>query len=141
MTVINADLIGVPIKFEVYPSSVLGATFPNFTITSILSALDAREFADIAVLHQQVYPYLPATVEDNYRSYQYIRGYTQDNEVKVLGIPWIKEDSILISGDSMFFIRVAGSTPNAENFKRAKRALVSYGFTQLTVSEEPLGKS
>lgn len=140
MAEINSSLTNIPLTFEVYPAALLGAKFTNFTITSILSAVDAAEFEDIAVLHKQVYPYLPeGTVENNYRAYQYVRGVTQDGTRRILGIPWIKADSIIPSGSSSLFIRIDGVVPNAETIANAKRGLYSFAFTQITASSEPLG--
>jgi len=141
MAVIDASVINIPLTFEVYPANLLGTKFTNWTPTSILSARDAMHFDDVAAMHKQVYPTLPAEVEDNYKSYQYVRGVTQDGTYMILGIPWIKEASIIVAGTGVLFIRVNNFVPNNENIANVRKALSSYGYTAVTTSTSPLGES
>jgi len=87
--------IGQRFSFEVYPSSILGNDFNNVILDATLSSRGAlREGVDIAALHQNIYPSLPAGSVNDPSQYSYIRILLANGEPQVLGVPWIRPDSI-----------------------------------------------
>jgi len=91
--------IGQRFSFEVYPTSVLGNNFQDVRLEGILSARAAASYGvDIEALHANVYPTLPeGTTPNDPFQYSYIRIQHASGEYGVIGIPWIRQDSIVIS--------------------------------------------
>lgn len=91
--------IGGRYTFATHAPSILGTAFSNVKITSILLPEDAIRFGtDIAALHASVLPSLPTPKPDNYLSYSYIKGVTQNDTPFVLGLPWIDGSTIVSVG-------------------------------------------
>lgn len=91
--------IGQRFSFEVYPTSILGNQFQDVRLEGILSARSAASYGvDIEALHANVYPTLPqgSTPNDPF-VYGYIRIQYPSGEFAVLGIPWIRQDTIQIA--------------------------------------------
>lgn len=98
MSIYNVQ-IGQRCSFEVYPTSVLGNNFNDVRLEGIISARTAASYGiDIQALHANVYPTLPAgTVPDDAFQYGYIRIQLPSGEFTVLGIPWIRSETVVIS--------------------------------------------
>lgn len=91
--------VGQRFSFEVYPVSVLGNNFQDVRLEGIISAQTAAAYGiDIQALHANVFPTLPSgTVPNDPFQYNYIRVRFPSGEYTVLGIPWIRSDTIVIS--------------------------------------------
>ncbi len=46
-------------NFSVYANSILGTSYTNTKLVSILDYHTALKFANVELLHRQVFPYLP----------------------------------------------------------------------------------
>lgn len=91
--------IGQRFSFEVYPTSIIGNNFQDVRLEGILSARAAASYGvDIEALHANVYPTLPeGTVPNDPFQYSYIRIQYPSGEYGVIGIPWIRPESIVLS--------------------------------------------
>jgi hypothetical protein len=95
MATIEQIQIGQRFSFEVYPSAVLGNNFRDVRMEGIISARMAMNFGfDIASWHNNVYPSLPAGVPNDPMQYNYIRIQMPSGEYQVIGVPWIRPESI-----------------------------------------------
>jgi len=87
-------VVGKQYNFSLYPAEILGSNFKNVQIVGVVSAALAQAYADIVALHVQVFPYLPAGVENNHASYDYVICKTSTGETTVIGTAWINQDTI-----------------------------------------------
>lgn len=91
--------IGQRFSFEVYPSAVLGNNFKNVRLVGTFDARVAQSFGeDIVAMHANVYPTLPTgTVPNDAFQYNYFRIQYPNGEFQLLGIPWVRQDSIVVA--------------------------------------------
>lgn len=91
--------IGQVISFEMYPAHIYGNAFRNVTLSALLSPALANTLGlDVVSAHKQVYPSLPdGTVPNDPFQYNYLQVTTEGGESIILGVPWIRSDSIVIN--------------------------------------------
>lgn len=91
--------LGDVVNFEVYPTAVLGNDFKNMTVAAILDAETARTAMpggfDAQAMHANVYNSLPDGTPNNYTRYNYVKLKYPNGSIRILGIPWIKPESIV----------------------------------------------
>jgi len=80
-------------NFSVYANSILGTSFSNTKLVSILDYSTALKFANIELLHKQVYPYLPPDTISDFTKYQYFL-FKHKNKDLVLADVWIDDTTI-----------------------------------------------
>jgi hypothetical protein len=108
---LNDNSIDKTLSFE----DVLGIQYKNLKFTDILSASTVSALGkEPAVWHQSYRTALPAGVEDDYRAYKYAKFVSASGEYTYIGIPFVKQTSII------------------ENASPAKR----YTFESLTPDQE-----
>jgi hypothetical protein len=98
--------IGARFSFEIYPTALFGNNFRNVTLDGIISANMAVSYNfDVASFHARVYPTLPpGLVTDNPFSYGYVRFQYPSGEYAIMGIPWIRPESIQIDTGSKYVL-------------------------------------
>lgn len=80
-------------NFSVYANSILGTSYRNAKLVSILDYNIALGFANIELLHRQIYPYLPPnTLSDLTKYTYYLFNYNGKNVV--LADVWIIVSSV-----------------------------------------------
>lgn len=128
MTTMQEVQLGQRFSFEVYPLAVLGNSFKNVRLEGILNArLAANSGYDIVSLHAQVYPTLPegTTPNDPYQ-YNYAHIRHESGEYAIIGIPWIRQDTIEITTGGRVTLVFEDKTP--EDVNRMLLALSSNGY-------------
>lgn len=99
MTPISSLNVGDVISFETIAPSILNLKFSQVKFDGVVSWAVARSFADIASLHRSLYPSMKQSdVKDDYRSYGYLTFQNDSGIVQVLGVPWIRADTLVVSG-------------------------------------------
>lgn len=98
MTAITDVNIGQRFSFQVYPTAIIGNTFTDVIMEGIISADVARAYGiDVDSLHANVYPTLPAGVPNDPRQYSWVMVRQANGERTVLGVPWIRQETIVLS--------------------------------------------
>lgn len=132
MTTINDLNTDDVISFETIAPSILQLKYTQVVFDGKTTWNAARAFDDIATLHRQLYPSMNQNeVKDDYRSYDYILFHTTSGPnaeiTQTLGIPWIKSDSIVVSGNRDLKLIFPNITPVNEQY--LYQLLRSNGFT------------
>ena len=125
--------IGKSFNFQVYPSALLGANFTRVKLMALLSADGVREF-EPAIKHRQVYPRLPAATPDDFRLYLYGKFTLENGEVTVIGLPWIKEETLKVNTNTT--VTVVLQNVSAADIPRLSNALRSNNFTDFEVKAD-----
>lgn len=126
----NIQDIGKSFNFQVYPSALLGANFTRVKLMALLSADSVREF-EPAIKHRQVFPSLPAGTPDDYRLYLYGKFTLENGEVVVLGLPWIKQETLKVNTNTT--VTVVLQNVSAADIPRLSNALRSNNFNSFEV--------
>lgn len=120
--------LGDTISFDLYPVPITGGSY-KFAV--VLSVLDAQTLLalgeDPVVMHDQVYPYLPAGSPDSAWQYSYLKLQLPNQTIAYVGLPWIKEDSIEVTQMTDILVRIRRVKPSDATV--VALALTSNGFT------------
>lgn len=124
---INQINIGQKFSFEVYPSAVLGY-FRDVVLDCRLSANGARSFGvDVDALHANVYRTLPSTVPNDPNAYDYIRVRHANGTYTIVGVPYIRAESIQMSTFGVLTLRFEGV--NQQDQQRILNAVSASGYS------------
>lgn len=129
----NITDIGKSFNFQVYPSALIGANFTRVKLEAILNAGSVEEF-EPAVKHRQVYPTLPEGISNDYRSYLYGKFTMENGKVAVLGLPWIKEETVKVNTNTTVTVVLQNVGP--ADIPRLSNALRANNFTTFEVKTE-----
>jgi hypothetical protein len=99
MTNITQVEIDQRISFEVYPAERLGNNFKNVRMCAVLNPETARALGhSLYEAHQNVYPTIPTgQIPNNPTQYNYVQVQFENGEKQIIGIPWIRPDSVVIN--------------------------------------------
>lgn len=119
-------------SFQVHPAALLGNGFQNATVMAILDQESANQLIDTQAMHVQVYPTLPEGTPNNPAEYNYVKLRLANGTTTVLGIPWIKENTLVKQTSSVIKATIAGVT--AADLPRVRAALLQNGFQNIELS-------
>ncbi len=121
------------VTFQVYPSALYGDVFRNAVPTDVVSARGAAKFGiDPEAEHAKVYPLLPSgSVEDNARSYNWLVLTLEDGTERVIGLPWIKVDTINVVETVNALVTIPGI--GTGDIEKIRLAINSAGFNNFTI--------
>lgn len=122
------------ITFQVYPSALYGDVFNNAVPTDILSARSAVKYGiDPEAEHAKVYPTLPTgAAEDDARSYKWLLLQLEDGSERVIGLPWIKADTIVVVETVNATVTLPGI--GSGDIDKIRLALSGAGFNDFTIT-------
>lgn len=127
MSILQALPILSTVSFEVYPSSILGTRFTRVKVEGILDAHTARSLGfDPWALHANVYPTLPAGTPNDPTAYLYVKVKLSSGGSEIVGVPWIRPDSITELQLKTAQIKVLNVGP--DDLPKIVQALSANGF-------------
>jgi hypothetical protein len=115
-------------SFSVYANSVLGSTYRNARLVSIMDYKSALAFANIPLLHHQVFPYLPANTPEAASKYTYYLFVVNDRNV-ILADVWIVNDSVVESSGVDYVLKLQNPTSEQLSQIRDQLRLLGVVFT------------
>lgn len=119
-------------NFDMYAPALLGASYKSVTVLAVMDRETAARDIDPQALHVQVFPYLPAGTPNDPNGYDYVKIKTPAGNTTVVGIPWIKADTIVSVESRTITVQIANV--NAGDVPRVRDALVQNGFNAVTLS-------
>ncbi len=125
MSALSQLTIGSTVSFDVYPAAIIGSSFDDVKVLAILDMDTASFWIDPLALHINVKPSLPDGVPDDPQDYQYLKLKHPNGNVEVIGVPWIREDTISHSQAGTLVITVDDVGP--EDRDTIVRALSANG--------------
>lgn len=119
-------------NFDVYPSAILGTDWQRVTVMAVFDYETAlAQGVDIPALHAQVYSYLPSGTPDDPSQYDYVKLRTASGSTVILGIAWIKLDSVA-EVDSVSLV-VTIDNVSSSDVDRVRAALSQNNFTAKSI--------
>jgi hypothetical protein len=131
--------LGQILSFDTNAASVLGQSFENVTVLSLMDPQSANNVIDIVGMHAAVYPLLVQaglSVPNDPSQYNYLKIRTQAGKVTCLGMPWINESTITATTNQVITAVIAGVT--AADVQGVQNALIANGYNQFKVTITPL---
>ena len=112
MSVYDHLNFGNIVSFDVYPATIIGARFKDVKVLGVFDKDTAAVLGiDPDAQHINVYPTLPDGVPDDPGEYEYVKVKHPNGSTSVLGVPWIREDTIMVSQRGTLTIVIADVTP------------------------------
>lgn len=121
-------LINNHYDFSVYANSVLGASYKNARLISILDYQTALKFENVVLLHRQVYPYLPAGTSEDLTRYTYYLFKVGERSV-VLADVWLVTGSIVSSSGSSYSLKLMNVSSGQLAIVRDQLRLLGISFS------------
>lgn len=126
------DINGV-YSFDLHAPGILGSSYKNVTCLGTMSEVSAiRAGCATREIHAQVFSQLPIGTPNNPAAYTYVEFQTMTGETVILGLPWIKEDSVQKILSQNYNVKVAGIT--ATDLPRLRNALLSSNFKNFEIT-------
>lgn len=119
-------------NFDVYAPNILGNSFKGATILAIMDAESALKESDVISKHAAIYSYLPAGTPNSWSSYDYVKIKTKTNEISIIGMPWIVQNTIELVESRTAIVTIAGVT--GSDASRIRNALISNGFNNIQIT-------
>lgn len=123
---------GNVLTFDVYPATIIGNRFIDVKVLGVFDKDTARMWIDPDAMHVNVYPTLPDGVPDDPDQYQFVKLQHLNGKVSIIGVPWIREDTIVISQKGTLTITVNDVGP--VDLDRIVKALAANGYRSAKVS-------
>lgn len=122
---------GNVISFDVYPSNYLGS-FSHVRVEGVLSyETAARNGFDPIAQHVRVAPTLPPEAPSNARDYSYVVVRDRNNQLALVGLPWIKSETVIVHANYTAEITVEGLSMGDD--ARLMQVLHQNGFHQVKI--------
>lgn len=132
MTAFTNDLIGKTVSFQVYPSAILTDDFRDVKIVGVVNYEAANSYISTARMHTNVFPTLPPDTPDDYRLYEYALIRKQDGKLTAIGVPWIRETSIEVTGTIEIIITIRDK--GIDDIPRIRQILTQNGIGNIEIT-------
>lgn len=121
------------VSFSVYPTAVLNSQFKNVKVLGIIDSTMARDLGTgVDELHANVFSSLPGGTPNDPDAYLYVRVEFANGSRKILGLPWIKESSIVVSNYTVINAKISGVKPS--DWDQILALLGSNGYDQVELT-------
>lgn len=114
-------------NFSVYANSILGTTYINAKLKSILDFRTAIKFANVELLHRQVFPYLPPNTISDPNKYSFYLFEVNGKDVVIADV-WILQNSIEETQGVNYSLRLNNITPGQMSMVRDQLRLLGISF-------------
>lgn len=127
--------LNATVSFDLYPAALLGTSLKNAKVLAILDADTARFFIDPPVMHANVFATLPPGTPNRFDGYPYVKLKLPNGTVTAIGLPWIKDETLVVATTTRVLITVDNVTPAGQNTILA--ALSANGFSAAKIEVIP----
>ena len=124
--------IGTSYNFNTLAPAILGATFQNAKLLSIMDFNTATKFTNVSQQAQIVYPVLPAGTPVNPSSYVYLLFQTSTGATVVLANVWINESTVVVSTTATITVVLTNVT--TADVSVIRNMLLNAGYTSLQIT-------
>ena len=121
------------VSFQFYPSSsILGLGMTNVKVLGWIHARFAQYIGvDPIAMHANVFPTLPAGTPNNFEGYPWIHLRLPNGTETAIGLPWIKDETLVIATTRKMQFTVDNVTPAGQEL--ILRALAANGYQAVDV--------
>lgn len=114
-------------NFSLYANSILGHSYRNARLTSILDYRTAVKFGNIDLIHRQVFPYLPPGTPSDHTKYTYYI-FEHGNKKIVIAAEWLVTDSVEQTTGKDHTLTIYNVTPDQVGIIRDQLRLLGIQF-------------
>lgn len=126
------ELEGKFVTFQLYPAAIITDNFTNVKIVGTTTFEGAQAYISPQRLHSMVFPTLPSGTPNDHRLYRYALVMRHDSTITAVGMPWIKEGSVVVHGAMELNVTIRGKT--AADVALLRQVLMENNFTDFEIS-------
>jgi len=115
-------------NFSCHASAILGASYSNVKVISILDYKSALKLRELNSIQRQVYPSLPIGTPSDQRSYTYYVFELDNGKTIVLAYNWIIEASIVMVQSLDMIVKVFNITDSDVELVRGQLRRLGYSI-------------
>lgn len=123
--------IGKHYNMSLYPIPLLGSSYKNIKLVSILDYDTALKFENVELLCKTAYPYLPEGTSSNFKSYVFYLFKTDTNKNLVLANEWIIQQTIQEITSLNYTLRLNNISTSQLNIVKDQLRLLGISFDVL----------
>ncbi|MND14819.1 hypothetical protein D3C87_1396810 [compost metagenome] len=121
------------VSFSVYPTAVLPSSYKNVKVLGIIDDTTARALGlSVEEKHVNVYNSLPIGTPDDPTAYLYVRIQHPSGEFEILGLPWIRESTIVSLNFNTITAKISQVSP--DDYEDILAVLASAGYNHVELS-------
>jgi hypothetical protein len=125
------------VSFSVYPAAALPSSYKNVKVLAIIDDTTARALGhSVQEKHVNVYPSLPAGTPDDPTAYMYVRIQHPSGEFEILGLPWIRESTIVSMNFDVLYAKISQVKP--DDYEHILALLGANGYDHVELSAKPI---
>lgn len=109
----------------------MGTDYTRVMVLSIMDYEMAKQLSDIVSKHINVFPYLPEGTPNDPAQYDYLCVRMGNNEKRVIGIPWIKLDTVELVESRSCIVTI--DDISGADLERIRAALATNGYDKLSI--------
>ncbi|QPX76781.1 hypothetical protein [Serratia phage vB_SmaM_Yaphecito] len=127
--------LGDRVTFQIYPVTLYGDIFRNCVPTDLISFKSTPRFnVDAAAEHAKVYNLLPpGQAPNDPAGYKWLVVTLENGDERVIGLPWIKVDTIQVIQVVNTYVTVPNTAP--EDQEKIRLALSAAGFNDVEINQ------
>lgn len=95
--------------FEVVADSVLGSSYRNAKLVSIMDYRVAKKFGSVDYIHRQVRPYIESTVSKDINTYTFLLFRYKDKDL-VIAREWMRSITLIDTESSVLRLEIEGAS-------------------------------
>ena len=115
-------------NFSLHLNPVLPVTHKNARLVSIMDYHTALKFANVVLLHRQIYPHLPEGTLEDLTRYTYYHFKVKEESVVVADM-WLVPTSIELSQGAIYTVKLMNVTNAQLNVVRDQLRMLGITFT------------
>ena len=121
------------VSFSVWPTAVLNSQYKNVKVLAVIDSSTARDLGTgVDEIHANVFGSLPSGTPNDPDAYLYVRIEFPSGQRQILGLPWIKESSIVLSDYTVINAKISGVKPS--DWDQILALLGSNGYNQVELT-------
>ena len=124
---------GKLVTFSVVQPGILPTKYERVKILAILDPDTATIFLeDIAAIHANIFPFLPAGTPNSYRGYNYVKLQLPNGQITCLGEPWINYNTLVTHTNQPINITINNASVSL--IQPLREMLQRAGITDFTIT-------
>lgn len=121
------------VSFSVYPTAVLPSAYKNVLVLGIIDDTTARALGlSVEEKHVNVYNSLPVGTPDDPTAYMYVRIQHPSGVTEILGLPWIRESTIISLNFNTIHATISDVGP--DDYEHILAVLASAGYDKVQLA-------
>lgn len=128
---LDLDLYGKVISFDVYPVATLGDVYKKVKVLAIVDYDTARLFSDVETTANNVYSTLPVGTPKDAKNYRYLKLRSQNGAISCVALEWINQSTIVVHDE--VYVNAKIRLRSIEDTESIRKVLIANGLDLVSI--------